>query len=157
MTGGSLFDRLAPVASDYAARPIGEAFNWGSCLATVDRGEWYVVAFRSIRRPDADEGLLDEMDARAFAEASSFAGLLHYFSGKIDAERRCLSMCVWEDRQRAREAATLPEHLGAVGIADATYASYVVERYRLTKRDGAVELAELEPPQRSRAVRGSRA
>ena len=157
MTGGSPFGRLVPVASDYAARPIDQAFNWEACLATVDRGEWYVVAFRSIRRTDADEDLLDEMDERAFAEASSFSGLLHYFSGTMDDERRCLSMCVWEDRQHAREAAALPEHLGAIGIADATYSNYVLERYRLTKREGAVELAEIEPPQASRAVREPRA
>ena len=154
MIDGSPFDRLVPVGSDYAVRPIDEAFNWGACLAAVDRGEWYVVAFRSIRRPDANEELLDELDDRAFVEASAFSGLLHYFSGSMDDDRRCLSMCVWEDRQRAREAAALPEHLGAVGIADTTYVNYVLERYRLTKRDGAVELAEIEPPQRSRAVRG---
>jgi hypothetical protein len=157
MTGGSPFDRLVPVAIDYAVRPIREAFNWEACLAAVDRGEWYVVAFRSVGRPEADEALLDEMDGRALAEASSFTGLLHYFSGSMDVDRRCLSMCVWESRRRARKAAALPEHLGAVGIADATYTNYVLERYRLTKRDGAVELAEIEPPQRSRAVRGSTA
>ena len=154
MSGGSAFAGLVPVAPDYATRPIGEAFNWEPCLAGVDEGEWYVVAFRSSRRPDADDALLDEMDGRAFAEASSFSGLLHYFSGTMDEDRRCLSMCVWEDRQRAREAAALPEHVRAIGIADATYSTYVLERYRLTKRDGVLGFAELEPPQRSRAVRG---
>ena len=154
MSGGSPFERLVPASSDYAARPIEEAFNWGPCLTAVDDGDWYVVAFRSIRRPDADEALLDEKDGRAFAEASSFSGLLHYFSGTMDEDRRCLSMCVWDDRQRAREAAALPEHLDAIGIADATYSTYVLERYGLTKRDGVLAFAELEPPQRSRAVRG---
>lgn len=148
------FAGLVPLRSDYAVLPIEQSFGWAECLASVERGEWYVVAFRSVRRLDSDDAALEEFDRRAFAEASRHPGLLCYFVGELDDERRCLSMCVWEDRGRAGEAATLPDHTAAIAIAGATYTSYVLERYRLTKRDGSVELVQLEPPQRSAAVVG---
>jgi heme-degrading monooxygenase HmoA len=153
-TTENVFDGLQPLSSDYAVRRIDEVFNWRDCLGPVDEGEWYVVAFRSVRRPEADDPLLYRLDEHALAEARAHGGLLHYFSGELDDERRCLSMCVWESRERAREGAALPAHTEAIGISGATYTSYVLERYRLTKRDGAVELVELEPPQHSAAVDG---
>jgi hypothetical protein len=61
-------------------------------------------------------------------------------------------MCVWGDRSRAARSAALPEHTAAIAISGASYASYVLERYRLTKRDGSVELVEIEPPQSSAAM-----
>jgi hypothetical protein len=150
--GQGPFAQLVPLGRDYAVEPIEQAFNWGECLASVESGEWYVVAFRSVRRFDSDDAMLDEFDRRAFAEASRHSGLLRYFSGELDDERRCLSMCIWEDRTRAGEAALLPEHTAAIAIARAMFSSYVLERYRLTKRAGSVELVEIEPPQRSTAV-----
>jgi hypothetical protein len=151
------FAGLVPLGPDYAVEPVEQAFNWSECLATVERGEWFVVAFRSVRKLDADEALLDELDRRALAEAVGHSGLLHYFRGEMDGERRCLSMCVWEDRTRAREAAALPKHTDAIAIAGASYTSYVLERYRLTKVDGSVDLVPIEPPQRSDAVNGASA
>jgi hypothetical protein len=153
--GPGPFAGLVPLDASYATLPIADAFNWDECLASVERGEWYVVSFRSVRRIGSDDALLEEFDRRAFAEASRHSGLSCYFIGEMDDERRCLSMCVWEDRPRAAEAATLPDHTAAVAIAGATYTSYVLERHRLTKHDDIVELAEIEPPQRSLAVDGS--
>jgi hypothetical protein len=149
------FAGLVPLRPDYAVLPIDQAFDWSECLASVERGDWYVVVFRSVRRLEADDALLEESDRRAFAEAAGHSGLLCYFIGELDDDRRCLSMCVWQDRTRAGEAATLPEHTAAIAIAGARYTSYLLERYRLTKRDGSVELVEIEPPQRSAAVDGS--
>ena len=153
--GSGPFAGLVPMDASYAVLPIAQAFNWSECLVSVERGEWYVVSFRSVRRLEADDALLEEFDRRAFEEASGHSGLSCYFMGELDDERRCLSMCVWEDRVRAGEAARLPEHVAAVAVAAATYTSYVLERFRLTKRDGIVELVEIEPPQRSHAVDGS--
>ena len=152
--GSGPFGGLVPLDAGYAVLPIARAFNWSECLASVERGEWYVVSFRSVRQLGSDDALLEEFDRRAFAEASRHSGLACYFMGEMDDQRRCLSMCVWEDRARAAEAATLPDHTAAVAIAGATYTSYVLERFRLTKRDGLVELVEIEPPQGSLAVDG---
>src|SRR5438093_12782562 len=118
------FDRLRPVTPDYAVRGIEEAFNWRDCLGSVDAGEWYVVAFRSVRRPEAADALLYQLDERALQEANAHTGLLRYFSGDLDDQRRCLSMCVWEDRARARDSAALPAHTAAIDISGATYESY---------------------------------
>ena len=150
------FAALVPLGRDYAVVPTEQAFNWSECLDPVQRGEWYVVAFRSVRRLGSDDALMEEFDRRAFEEATRHCGLLCYFMGELDDERRCLSMCVWEQRARAREAAALPEHTAAIAIADAAYSSFVLERYRLTKRDGTVDLVAIEPPQRSPAVHGRR-
>ena len=52
------FERLLPVSDRYADLPVAEAFSWGDCAADVGPGEWYMVAFRSTRRSDADEARL---------------------------------------------------------------------------------------------------
>ena len=49
------FAQLGPVSDRYAMLPVAEAFTWEACAADVEPGEWYMVAFRSIRRTDADE------------------------------------------------------------------------------------------------------
>ncbi len=109
---GKALDGLRPTREDYAVAPILESFNWAECLGSVEDVDWYMVAFRSVRSVDADDRLLYELDALAHAEAIGHSGLLHYFGGELDAERRCVSFCVWQDRTRAAEAAGLPRHAG---------------------------------------------
>jgi hypothetical protein len=147
-----VLDDLRPIREDYAVAPILESFNWSECLASVEHADWYLVAFRSVRNGNADDRLLYELDARAHEEAISHTGLVHYFGGELDAERRCLSFCVWEDRERAAAAAALPKHGDAIGAATTMYDSYVLERYRLTASGGEVAIREIEPPQQSEAL-----
>src|SRR5215210_7999878 len=94
--------RLSPIHQDYATLPIQEGFNWSSCLAEVRFGRLYLVVFRSVRRATADLDLLKEYDDRAYAEALEAGGLLRYFRGSMDAQRQCLSFCLWEGREQAR-------------------------------------------------------
>lgn len=149
---GQVLDDLRPIREDYAIAPIFESFNWAECLASLDGADWYMVAFRSVRNQQADDRLLYELDARAHEEAISHTGLVHYFGGELDAERRCLSFCVWEDRERAAAAAALPKHRDAIGAAVTMYDSYVLERYRITASGGKVAIEEIEPPQPSEAL-----
>lgn len=149
---GKALDGLRPTREDYAVAPIVEAFNWAECLGSVEDADWYMVAFRSVRSVDADDKLLYELDAHAHEEATAHSGLLHYFGGELDAERRCVSFCVWEDRTRAAEAAGLPRHRDAIGAAVSMYESYVLERYRITAHGGEVTIEEIEPPQPSEAI-----
>ena len=149
---GQVLDALRPIREDYAIAPILESFNWAECLASADGADWYLVAFRSVRNQHADDRLLYELDARAHEEAISHTGLVHYFGGELDAERRCLSFCVWEDRERAAAAAALPKHRDAIGAAVTMYDSYVLERYRITASGGTVAIEEIEPPQPSEAL-----
>jgi hypothetical protein len=149
---GQVLDALRPIREDYAIAPILESFNWAECLASADGADWYLVAFRSVRNQHADDRLLYELDARAHEEAISHTGLVHYFGGELDAQRRCLSFCVWEDRERAAAAAALPKHRDAIGAAVTMYDSYVLERYRITASGGKVAIEEIEPPQPSEAL-----
>jgi hypothetical protein len=149
---GRVLDGLRPLRADYAVAPILESFNWVECLGSVEHADWYMVAFRSVRSGDADDRLLYELDGLAHEEAIAHTGLLHYFGGELDADRRCLSFCVWEDRTRAVEAAGLPRHRDAIGAAVSMYDSYVLERYRITARGGDVAIEEIEPPQPSDAL-----
>ena len=149
---GKALDGLRPTREDYAVAPILESFNWAECLGSVEDADWYMVAFRSVRSVDADDRLLYELDARAHEEAIAHSGLLHYFGGELDEERRCVSFCVWQDRTRAAEAAGLPRHRDAIGAAVSMYESYVLERYRITAHGGEVTIEEIEPPQPSEAL-----
>jgi hypothetical protein len=149
---GRILEDLRPIREDYAVAPILESFNWSECLSSVEGADWYLVAFRSVRNQHADDRLLYELDAQAHEEAISYTGLVHYFGGELDAQRRCLSFCVWEDRERAAAASALPKHRDAIGAAVTMYESYVLERYRITASGGEVAIEEIEPPQQSEAL-----
>src|SRR4051794_20656311 len=114
---GSVFNRLSPVSKDYATLPIEQAFDWGACAPDIDVGDWYLVGFRSIRRPDADESRLTAMDDQAHLEAAGAPGFVHYFKGPTNDRGECLSFCLWDSRQQARAAAGLRAHADAVTIA----------------------------------------
>src|SRR5215213_7105702 len=99
---------LAPVAADYAMRPVADAFNWQSAGADLGDGEWYLVAFRSTRKPEADEARLTLFDELAHQEAAAAPGFLHYFKGPAASDGSCLSFCLWDTRADARAAAGRP-------------------------------------------------
>jgi hypothetical protein len=154
--GNTPFQRLAPTTVAFATRPILESFNWSDCMAGVEAGEWYLVAFRSVRRATADVAMLTAYDDRAHAEARGAGGLLYYFRGQANEQRQCLSFCVWESRPQAQMAARLPLHLAATRIAKEIYESYELERYVIKKCSrldgGQLTIARL----RHSAVRDSR-
>ena len=48
---------FSPISPHYATEPYVESFNWDSLKLPEDQErEWYVVAFRSKRRPGSDSG-----------------------------------------------------------------------------------------------------
>ncbi|HET7727127.1 MAG TPA: hypothetical protein VFK54_07355 [Candidatus Limnocylindrales bacterium] len=138
------FERLRPVADDYASRPIAAAFNWSDVADPGTSGEWYLVVFRSIRRPEADERLLTEYDERAHREAESSEGFVHYFKGPLSPDRSCLSFCLWSSRVAARAAAGRTAHREAVTLVAEMYERYTLEFYRVAKRRGAAAF-RIEP------------
>jgi hypothetical protein len=127
---------LAPVSDAYATLPISEAFDWRGAAGQLGTGEWYMVAFRSIRRIDADEERLTEFDERAHVEASTAPGFVHYFKGPAAPDRTCLSFCLWTGRPEARAASGRPSHVEAVSLLDEMYESYMLEFLRVTGRVG---------------------
>jgi hypothetical protein len=127
---------LEPVSDAYATLPVAEAFDWKGVSRQLGTGEWYMVAFRSIRRIDADEERLNEFDDRAHFEASMAPGFVYYFKGPAAADRSCLSFCLWTGRHEARAASGRPHHVEAVSLLNEMYESYNLEFVRVTGRAG---------------------
>ncbi|MFL5778496.1 MAG: hypothetical protein ACJ761_06095 [Chloroflexota bacterium] len=139
---GTLAD-LEPVPGGYAAMPVAEAFTWGEADEALV-GDWYLVAFRSIRRLDADEALLCEYDERAHLEAAASPGFVHYFKGPTQPDGSCLSFCLWTSQAEARAAAARPAHRDAVGLLNQMYAAYNLEFLRVQKSTAKAPL-QFEP------------
>ena len=127
---------LRPVGEDYASLPIWQAFNWDEAATSLGDGEWYLVAFRSIRRNDADEARLELFDELAHQEAAASPGFVHYFKGPKASDGSCLSFCLWTSRAEARAAAGLPAHVQAVSVIDEMYALYTLEFHRVRREAG---------------------
>ena len=65
---------LKPISDAYATLPIEAAFDWTDVAAQLGAGEWYMVAFRSIRRFGCDDARLCDYDERAHLEAAAAPG-----------------------------------------------------------------------------------
>ena len=130
------FDRLVPVSDRYASLPVADAFSWAACNGEVDPGEWYMVAFRSIRRAGADEDRLTAYDDWAHAEAMHAPGFVHYFKGPTNADGRCMSFCLWDSRAQARAASGRTAHVEAAALTHESYAEYSLEFHRVRRLAG---------------------
>jgi hypothetical protein len=131
-----LLQHLAPVSAGYASLPIQDAFNWQDASAELGNGDWYLVAFRSIRRAGADEERLTLFDELAHQEAATSPGFVHYYKGPQATDGSCLSFCLWESRADARAASGRPDHVRAVSLIDEMYESYTLEFHRVTRAAG---------------------
>jgi hypothetical protein len=125
------FAALEPVSDGYASLPVGLAFDWTDAARGLGAGEWYLVAFRSVRRAGADEARLTEYDDRAHAEAAAAPGFVHYQKGPRASDGSCLSFCLWTGRAEARQAAGGPHHVEAVALLDEMYERYTLEFLRV--------------------------
>ncbi|KAI8074495.1 hypothetical protein BC940DRAFT_249211 [Gongronella butleri] len=133
-----VLDQFHVVTDNYAHADIESAFNWDEVAAElVDwEGDWFIVAFRSVRKAQADNQLLFEADAKAQEEAIHSGGLLKYWYGDLNHHRECLAMCIWINREYALKATHKPLHLQAARLAGEMYDTYRLERYTLTKKKG---------------------
>jgi hypothetical protein len=124
--------QISPRHPDYATQSIEDAFDWSSLSCCLfDR--LYLVVFRSLWQPEADLDLLREHDDRAFEEAIASGGLLRYFKGNANERGECLSFCLWETREQARQAADGASHRSAAGVSAQMYLSYSLKRYWIRK------------------------
>jgi hypothetical protein len=124
--------QISPRHPDYAALSIEDAFDWSS-LSCCLLERLYLVVFRSVWQPEADLDLLREHDDRAYEEALASGGLLRYFKGNANERGECLSFCLWETREQARQAADAASHRSAAGVSAQMYLSYLLERYWIRK------------------------
>jgi hypothetical protein len=131
-----LLQHLAPVSERYATLPIADAFNWQDGTPELGDGDWYLVAFRSVRRAGSDEERLTLFDELAHQEAATSPGFVHYFKGPAAADGACLSFCLWQTRADARAAAGRPDHVRAVSLIDEMYESYALEFHRVYRQAG---------------------
>jgi hypothetical protein len=118
---------LTPVSDAYASLPVAAAFNWSEGAVELETGEWYLVAFRSVRAAGADEARLDEYDERAHQEAAASPGFIHYLKGPRASDGTCMSFCLWQTRADARAAAGKPDHVRAVSLLEEMYETYTLE------------------------------
>jgi hypothetical protein len=131
---------LAPVSEAYATLPVAEAFNWAEGAGDLGVGEWYLVAFRSIRAAGADEARLDAYDEAAHQEAAASPGFVHYLKGPRAADGTCMSFCLWQSRAEARAAAGKPLHVRAVSLLDEMYESYTLEYVHVRREEAGAPL-----------------
>jgi hypothetical protein len=150
------FDRLVPVSDRYASLPVADAFDWAACVAEVDPGEWYMVAFRSVRRAGVDEERLTAYDDWAHHEAMQAPGFVHYYKGPTTADGWCMSFCLWDSRAEARASAGRPAHAQAAALTHEAYATYTLEFHRVRRIvDGGFTFEPYDAPP-GRPASGSR-
>jgi hypothetical protein len=124
--------QISPRHPDYAALSIDDGFHWSS-LYCCHFERLYLVVFRSVWQPEADLDLLRELDDHAYEEALKSGGLLRYFKGQANERGECLSFCLWETREQARQAADAASHRSAAGVSAQMYLSYSLERFWIQK------------------------
>ncbi|KAI8332888.1 hypothetical protein BC941DRAFT_402080 [Chlamydoabsidia padenii] len=129
---------LHVITDDYIHESVDKAFNWDQVASQLKdwEGDWFIVAFRSVRKATANNTLLFEADARAQEEAIHSGGLLKYWFGDLNQHRECLAMCIWINRDYALKATHKPLHLEAAKLAGQMYDTYTLERYKLVKKAG---------------------
>jgi hypothetical protein len=93
------------VREDYATAEYTKSFNFAQVMETLKflsreegytwkKTEFYVVSFRSKLSPDADPEKLFQLDAHSHQEAMASGGLLKYWYGVKDQDRRNLATCM---------------------------------------------------------------
>ncbi len=135
---------IVEINARYSRLPIAEGFNWDTAFAEIAGGEWYLVAFRSKHRADADDAYLTWLDERASRAASRYPGFMYYFIGTPRADGCCLSFCRWRSRPDAVAAAADPEHREAMVNGLPFFEHYLLERYRVLKQGGALSFLPLD-------------
>ncbi|KAF9519213.1 hypothetical protein BS47DRAFT_1337441 [Hydnum rufescens UP504] len=131
---------------DIDPTPFPEAFNWDELALPEDEArEWYCVVFRSRRKLGSDSGPLYDADRVAHQEAIQNGGLIMYWYGEPNPRtRNNLATCIWQSRAHAIAANAQPYHRCAAKLAEASYETYVLERWVLTKEKGSTGVS-IEP------------
>ena len=136
---------LAPVSDAYASLPVGEAFDWSVAGGDLGTGEWYMVAFRSIRRPGADEARLCDV-RRARPPGGGHGARLRPLLQGPDGPGRILPVVLPLDRTAPTLGAPPAGRpiVEAVGLLHEMYESYTLEFLRVRRLHDRAPL-EFEP------------
>ncbi|EHY59494.1 hypothetical protein HRR83_001230 [Exophiala dermatitidis] len=137
---------LQAVTPDYATVDYNAAFNWEAVMSQLKvlsvakgyrwkRQSFYVVEFRSKLKQDIDVDLLFRLDKESHAEATASGGLLKYWYGVADSERRNLATCLWRSKEDAVNGGRGPWHKQARAAIAQMYEMIDVHGLRLTIED----------------------
>jgi hypothetical protein len=96
---------LQPLSPAYATLPYASALNFDAVLTVLrslippdyvfPRTSFYVVVFQSKLKAGIDQDWLYKLDYESHAEACESGGLLKYWFGRADEERRNLATCMY--------------------------------------------------------------
>ena len=96
--------KLEKATNDYATTKYEDAFKWADLMKHLKdladregyhwrRQNFYVVEFRSKLKQEIDNELLFKLDKKSHQEATAAGGLLKYWYGEPDQQRRNLATC----------------------------------------------------------------
>ncbi|PZC97756.1 hypothetical protein A1F97_06819 [Pyrenophora tritici-repentis] len=140
---------LKPIVETYATTSYTSALNLDDVLSLLrdlvreeEEFKWketsfYVVTFRSKLKESVDNDSLYKLDAESHREACESGGLLKYWFGKTDGERRNLATCFWHSREDAYKGGLGPWHRKARAAGRELYESIIFTTHRFTVLDGA--------------------
>jgi hypothetical protein len=139
---------LKPRTPDYATVPYTSALNFDTVLDVLrlaasgagysyPETHFYVVVFRSQLKPAIDNDYLYKLDYESHREACESGGLLKYWFGKTDGERRNLATCFWHSREDAYRGGLGPWHKKARLAGKELYESIVFSTHKFTVEQGA--------------------
>ncbi|KAF7509702.1 hypothetical protein GJ744_007573 [Endocarpon pusillum] len=137
---------LATATRDYALAAYEKAMDLESLMSSLrtlviaEGSRWteqsfYVVEFRSTLKPGIDRDLLFTLDQKSHEEATQSGGLLKYWYGEPDAERRNLATCFWSNKDDAIKGGSGPWHKKARAIVPQIYQQIKVTGLLLTIKD----------------------
>ncbi|KEQ80455.1 hypothetical protein M438DRAFT_348926 [Aureobasidium pullulans EXF-150] len=100
---------LRPTRDDYATTEYTSTFNFQEVVDTLkglaraeshtwQKKEFYVVSFRSQLKNEVDGERLFQLDAFSHQEAMASGGLLKYWYGVKDEDRRNLATCMYASK-----------------------------------------------------------
>ncbi|EXJ88545.1 hypothetical protein A1O1_05475 [Capronia coronata CBS 617.96] len=138
--------QLQPATTEYAKVRYDEALDWRNIMSTLrilvategyrwTRHSFYVVEFRSKLKQNVDVDLLFKLDKESHVEATKSGGLLKYWYGTPDTERRNLATCLWRSRDDAINGGLGPWHKQARAAIVQMYEEIDVKGLRLTIDD----------------------
>ena len=153
---------LRPITPSYAITSYPNIFNWTELFTqylpkfidqqrlTIDpiwpigsTKTFYVVYFRSTIQAGVDKEWLTQLDRESHAEAMESGGLLKYWFGSPDSERRNLATCVWRSPEDAIKGGKGPWHKQARAAAGRIYEKIEFTRLwlKLTRDKDRIEWA----------------
>lgn len=151
ITYGDPADALNPAAY-YALKPLPDAIlNWETIVSLLRLNQWHdVTAFYSRRKLNVSKRVAEQLSSfnqNAFDAAKTKGGLILYFQGVILADSNqtlsphlslpfrpnCLSFCIWNTVQEAKEGANIPEHKRAAQMTALWYEGFSILKYRVKR------------------------